>query len=361
MNIIVGLNSSGKSNFIQCLDFISCLMAGSIDPWLSYYGLPLNDIPFNDSVKNPKITFRINFSNDKSDNNYWKCVYDTELQYCIEEQLCISDCEVLVCNPTHAKKCFCEIYQNGQSDKRPITCDNEGSIFAKSFGFLSDDFSEFRDFITNILKVWKIPDIKQPVKQIPLYAIRQTLQNLTDPQHETIQQAMKKAFPNFEYFKVSEDIIDYGQLIIGESSKGEVIQTAARNVSDGMLQYFIILLALHTPKYSVLLFDDIGDHTNTEVVDDLSKGLNASEKQIILTTHNPLILNYFEDDVAVKSMQFFYKTLEGCTQTVPFFSLLDMTKKLGVMGPGEVFADTSLYRLVEFLTKTGHYGGNDDT
>jgi hypothetical protein len=65
----------------------------------------------------------------------------------------------------------------------------------------------------------------------------------------------------------------------------------------------------------------------------------------MVTTHSPMILNYLDDDVARDGVIYVYKTEQGYTRTIPFFSIPSLAEKLKFMGPGEAFADTDLTAL----------------
>ena len=67
----------------------------------------------------------------------------------------------------------------------------------------------------------------------------------------------------------------------------------------------------------------------------------------MITTHSPMILNYIDDETAIKSVNYIYKTEEGFTKSIPFFSIPSMKEKLELMGAGEVYVDTNLSNLYE--------------
>ncbi|MFO7750382.1 MAG: hypothetical protein R6V54_09855 [Desulfobacteraceae bacterium] len=58
-----------------------------------------------------------------------------------------------------------------------------------------------------------------------------------------------------------------------------------------------------------------------------------------------MILNYIEDEVAIKGVVYLYKDKNGKTRAVRLFDIPSMHKKLTVMGPGEVYEDTLLSQL----------------
>ena len=67
----------------------------------------------------------------------------------------------------------------------------------------------------------------------------------------------------------------------------------------------------------------------------------------MITTHSPIVLNYIDDEVAIKSVHYIYKTEEGFTKSIPFFDIPSMKEKLELMGVGEVYVDTNLSDLYE--------------
>ena len=77
-------------------------------------------------------------------------------------------------------------------------------------------------------------------------------------------------------------------------------------------------------------------------------------KQVIVTTHSPMILNYIPDEVAKEGVIMLYRTSKGETRSARFFDLPAMQQKLRALGPGEVFADTRLTELTAELEQQGN-------
>jgi predicted ATPase len=135
-------------------------------------------------------------------------------------------------------------------------------------------------------------------------------------------------------------------LEIQENFDGQFLVTEARHVNDGMLRIIAILAELQS-KAAFLLLDEIENGINPEAIEFLIDILLDAPQQVMVTTHSPLILNYLEDDVALDSVVYIYKTSLGHTKAIPFFAIQSLNKKLQIMGPGEVFADTDLTHLIE--------------
>lgn len=77
------------------------------------------------------------------------------------------------------------------------------------------------------------------------------------------------------------------------------------------------------------------------IADTLSQLDSVKQERIILHTFNPIILNYFEDDFAIKN--FYYQDKNG--NLVKLFDHESMREKLTMAGPGEVVCDTIISEL----------------
>lgn len=82
---------------------------------------------------------------------------------------------------------------------------------------------------------------------------------------------------------------------------------------------------------------------------DFLVGLDSSHKQVLVTTHSPVLLNFLEDTVACKSVFLVYRTPEGRTNACRYFEQPETLSKLRALGPGEVFLDTDLEKMVTRL------------
>lgn len=111
-----------------------------------------------------------------------------------------------------------------------------------------------------------------------------------------------------------------------------------------MLRLIAILAETQT-AHRFLLFDEIENGINPELIEFVLDALVSAPQQVLVTTHSPMILNYLEDEVAREGVLYLYKTRKGQTRAVRFFDIPSVAEKLTVMGPGEAFADTDLATL----------------
>ena len=169
---------------------------------------------------------------------------------------------------------------------------------------------------------------------------------LKEDKKDMLFNQLKKCYPNILSFELTRSRNGWKKLEVIEQFGNSKITTEARHLNDGFLRLIALLAQLFTSK-DFLLFDEIENGINPELVEFLINSIMKSSHQILVTTHSPLILNYIEDEMAKKSIKYIYKTKNGFTKIINFFDIPSMAKKLDVMGAGEVYADTNLSRLYE--------------
>jgi predicted ATPase len=132
-----------------------------------------------------------------------------------------------------------------------------------------------------------------------------------------------------------------------EARETKVPYVTAKHLSDGFLRILAIISQIeqqNTPD-TVILLDEIENGLHPELIERLVKYLLQTKAQIVVTTHSPLILNYLSNDEAKESMIFLYRNRDGRTRSCRYFDLPSASKKLGILGPGEVYVDTSIEQL----------------
>ena len=117
-------------------------------------------------------------------------------------------------------------------------------------------------------------------------------------------------------------------------------------MNDGLLRLMAILTQIESEN-KLLLFDEIENGINPELIEYLIDQLVGARHQVLVTTHSPMILNYMEDEIAIAGIVYLYKNKQGFTRSIKLFEIPSMAEKLKFMGPGEVFADTDLTNLYQ--------------
>lgn len=347
---LIGLNGAGKSTVLQFMDFLSQLVHGDMMDWLAERKWKSSDLRSKLTTK-VNIEFCLHFCDEHGGPaGRWEGVYSPSKNRCTKERIDRLDCFLRTTQGEfEVSRINSSTPHSWETVVSTINFNYEGSILSA----LKED--------------WLPPSILEPkkllaeIKSLDLLApehLRQrtressgTLglggQNLASFLHEmsiekrtTLIELLKKVYPQLQGLAAKSLRSGWKQLEISENYQGgefssmSAMTTEARHVNDGMLRMIAILAELQSEN-RFLLFDEIENGIDPELVEFVVNRLVETEQQVLVTTHSPMILNYLDDGVASKGVIYLYKTAEGHTESIPFFSIPSLKKKLEVMGPGE--------------------------
>ena len=180
------------------------------------------------------------------------------------------------------------------------------------------------------------------------------LSSMSEADAKDLVATLNDFYPDFKKYEIQHKKFGWKDLLIKEVYFKSPIAVA--HINDGFLRVLAMLSQKYS-KASFLLFDEIENGINQEVIEKLLKELqNFNGKQVLATTHSALVLNYLTDDIAKESVIFLYKNLAGYTQARKFFDIEEMKEKLMYLGPGEVMSDTNLESLSRTLAQEGKKG-----
>ncbi len=352
---LIGLNSSGKSTILQAVDFISQQMRGDMSGWLSSRNWEADELNSKVTSQNYIKIILLFFYNEEF--YAWTFMFDTTLKRSARESIkLITDFKDRSKDKTIFKveDSKFEIDKNGDMKNGDIIQEYEGSFLAKlKHGLLPEVIIEFRKYLQNIysLDLLSPRELRKESKDSLTLGLSgdnlsSFLNTFDDTQKQNILKNLQKCYPNIEDYNIESTANGYYRLEISEKFKGKTVTNEAKYLNDGVLRLIAIFAQLETPK-SFLLFDEIENGINSELIEFIMDILIASKHQIIVTTHSPMILNYIEDDIAKKSVKYIYKTKEGLTQSIPFFDIPSMAEKLEYIGAGSAYVDTNLEELIE--------------
>jgi predicted ATPase len=362
---LIGLNGSGKSTVLQFIDFLAQQVRGDIKGWLKERSWKASDI--NSRLTGKKnVEFSIGLVSSEDEGGMtWSASFNTSQLHCTTERI-------------ETPEAILEV-QKGQLrilDKRRAVAENGSEVHSEkiSFSYEGSILSQLRkETLRPYPSLVGFKDYFARVKSLdllsPEYLRQRTresagslglggqrlaafLYELGMPKRRALVKQLKRAYPQLEDLHARSLRSGWKQLEITEKyrSRGAGffprMTTEARHVNDGMLRLIAVLAELQS-EHRFLLFDEIENGINPELVEFVLDALNATDKQVLVTTHSPMILNYLSDEVARKGVIYLYKTPQGATRAIPFFSIPSLAEKLTVMGPGEVFADTNLNALSE--------------
>lgn len=354
---LIGLNSAGKSTILQAIDFISQQMNGNISQWLKDRNWETNELTFK-LEKKRLIQGMITFSHNE--NYYiWSFFFNPTLKKCTYEKLYAYDKNIknekVIFSVDNSKYIIIKDLEKNEKLEGDIIQDYEGSFLANlKSELLPDALIEFRDYLRNIysldlLAPQELRKRSRTGSKLGLSGenLSAYLDTFSEKQKNALLEQLKKCYKNLDSFDIKKSKGGWARLELVEkfTNNGKLVNEG-KYLNDGTLRLIAILSQLQS-KQSFLLFDEIENGINSELIEFLLDTLIASNHQVMITTHSPMILNYIDDETAIKSVNYIYKTEEGFTKSIPFFSIPSMKEKLELMGTGEVYVDTNLSNLHE--------------
>lgn len=353
---LVGLNSSGKSTILQAIDFISQQMNGDISQWLKNRNWDAKELRCKLSRKQ-LIGIIVSFS--YNDRFYiWSFIFSPLLKKCTSEKILMYDKNIenerMIFEVKNSKYMIITNLKTEEKLEGDIIQDYEGSFLASlKPELLPEPIKEFKEYIKNIysldlLSPQELRKRSRTGSQLGLSGanISAFLNIFNDEQKNNLLIQLKKCYRNLDSLTIRKSKGGWSRIELIEKFNDTKLTNEGKYLNDGILRLIAILAQLQSKK-SFLLFDEIENGINSELIEFLLDTLIASEHQVMITTHSPMILNYIDDEVAKKSVQYIYKTEEGLTKSIPFFNIPNMKEKLEFMGAGEVYVDTNLSDLYE--------------
>lgn len=346
-SVLIGLNGAGKTTLLQALDFLSQTMHGSIDTWLASRGWDTTDIACKLLPASNIELHATTLAN--SHTTSWHGSFNRKELACMREFAMTGEPHqlemIFQLNKRHYR-----MLGNGSI---PVTFSYQGSILSQLRDTeLSADLKGMRDTLRGIRSLELLsPHLMRQRTRDNADSIGIGGEKLSAYLHAVrgddklqLLEMLRRFYPRVVDFKSAPTKGGWKRLSIVEDFDGKLVESEVRHINDGLLRV-LAMLAQTLDGDAMLLFDEVENGINPEIVEKLVNLLVYAKQQILVTTHNPMILNYLEDDVARKSVLFVYKTPEGFTRVRPFFSLPGVSEKLDLMGPGEAFVDTDLVAL----------------
>lgn len=354
--VLIGLNGAGKTTVLQAFDFLSQLMNGRIDEWLTLRGWDRADIG-SKLISASNIAFGIQTSSlSKNSSGIWIGSFNRKELACLSEDAELWSPNAPVEELFRLKD---RLYRFEGREALPVAFSYQGSILSQLRNSeLGPELRHIRDTLRNIRSLELLsPHLMRQRTRESAASIGIGGEKLSGYLHSIkggdklhLLELLRTFYPRVIDFKSSPTKGGWKRLSIIEDFDGKHVETEVRHINDGLLRV-LAMLAQTLDGDAMLLFDEVENGVNPEIVEKLVDLLVNAKQQILVTTHNPIILNYLEDDVARESVLFVYKTPEGFTRVRPFFSLPGIGEKLDLMGPGEAFVDTDLVALTATCVK----------
>lgn len=350
-NCLIGLNGAGKTTLLQALDFMSQIMAGQVNQWLRDRDWTASDLNCR-MLKKQLIILEVTFSLPSTQLVKWEASFNPKQMRCTSESV-IADGKVVL------KVADGQVSVAGERFES-IAFDYQGSVLSQLKAALLDKvpvLAELKAFVVNIksLELLSPHLMRQRARDAADIGtggekLSAFLHSLPVDGRIALIENLKTFYPHLKEIQTSTLRSGWKKLVLRENFASD-LETEARHINDGMLRLLAILAQTKT-THRFLLFDEIENGINPELIEKLMQQLLAAPQQVMVTTHSPMILNYLPDEVAKEAVILLYKTKQGITRCKRYFDIPDMANKLKALGPGEVFVDTDLTALVQQLEQT---------
>lgn len=358
---LTGLNCVGKTTVLQFIDFLSQLVRGDIQDWLDERQWKPKELRSKLSPKkNIEFCVWLNDAKEKPAGQ-WEAHYNPFESRCTWERIDMLDF-VLEAKSDEVRIVKVKNRSPGDKDwQSSINFDYQGSILSSLRESLLPkpvhdckrffDAAESLDMLTPERLRQRTRDANGSLghggRNLSAF-----LYEMGENGQSKLAEKLKKVYPNLQDIFVKSIRSGWKQLHVRELYGNTKLSTEARHINDGLLR-LLAILAETASQHSLVLFDEIENGINPEVVEFVLDILLKAKQQVVVTTHSPMILNYLDDEQAKRGVMYLYKTALGHTKSIPFFSIPSLKKKLTVMGPGEAFVDTNLTELAEEIASMG--------
>ncbi len=348
----IGINGSGKTTLLQFLDFAKSLMQGNVSQWLYDQRLSVAELlTLGNTERKYSIDIEIEASLGEK-NAVWKAKFNTREMRCTSEFLqeggVVYRFESGKLNISEPGK-ETQLIDYGPSNY----C---GSIFS----FRETEFGDFfrRCHFLGVLDPRAIAVSVQSARfgKMPV-SVENDGRNLSafiaglsaERQRDLLLQ-IREFYPSLKNMEIKRQRFGWKSLLLSEFEKSIF---SATNLSYGTLRLLVLLSQQFTDD-RVILFDEAENGLNQELFAKFVAKLQNygnPRKQVLVSTHSGLFLNYLTDEQAKSCVFFLYKDGRGHSHARRFFDIPQISEKLNVLGPGEAMGDTDLLELSARLGK----------
>ena len=365
---LIGANGSGKSTVLQALDFLSHLVRGNFSEWLRERNWTLQELSSKLSgTEQIYIDFRVELQTASTLPVYWHCTFLPGESRISNESVAENGQWLLTTWPGPISL----ILNDRKSTKEYSGLKYSGSVLSilddrdlhpslqQLKRSLGDSLANFE-----LVSPFNLKQDSQPSKAIGAHGenFPGFLHVMSDGIRDRVYTKMKEFFPFVNAIQREEKIDAQIRLSSFEKNMRTLDSMpdyqvsdgiSSRHFSDGFTRILAVVAQIEsclTPgpvqtADRILLLDEIENGIHPELMAKFVRYLAEAPVQIIATTHSPLILNYLSDKQAEESVILLYRNSTGRTRSCRYFDLPSAKKKLGILGPGEVYLDTSIEQI----------------
>jgi predicted ATPase len=363
---LVGLNGAGKSTVLQAFDFVGHLANGQVATWLKQREWKASDLTSRFLKLKKLIQFELDIEVPGEGRIVWAGSFNTTEMRCtaetvtvdgVEQALHIKDGQLLVAG-TDSKDSVQYPLRSMKYEGSTLSFIDVRDVHS-ALGVLKHAAANLRSL--DLLSPHSMRRRAKDGADIGYGGERLSafIHGLPVKEKASLTKALKQFYPQVTELATTALRAGWKDLrVVERYDSAQLIPTRlesdARQVNDGLLRVLAVLsqVSMVEPTdhsnpasglgQSCVLFDEIENGINPELMQKLVQVLLAAKRQVIVTTHSPLVLNYLPDAVAREAVLLLFRNRAGHTKAVRLFDLPSTQKKLALLGPGEVFVDTDL-------------------
>ena len=310
--VLIGANGAGKSNFIRFFEMMSWMLrVRRLGEFVARHG-GAGDQLYGGSARTPRIEAEVSLRTDRGRNDYRfslshahpdRFIFTEEaFRFSRDEFGTQADWEFL--GSGHAESGIVDAAQRGESfGVNPRTASVIVHLLRNCAVHQFHDTSDTSKFKMR----WDVSD-NHALRSHGgnLAAVLYRLEHGDVRRFDRICNHIGRILPIFDRFQIDET---YGKVSLRWKAKGMEETFGAHLTSDGSLRFFALVTLLNLPPEmlpDVLLLDEpeLGLHpAAVALVGDMIKSL-AAERQIIVATQSPLLVDTFDlDEILVLDLE----------------------------------------------------------
>lgn len=309
INILVGANGAGKSNFIQFFDLLSNIFNQNLQNFILANGGANNFLHFgrkNSEFINGTISFNVN-------------VYNFALTATTENKFFFNNEEVIQVNPNGRKNTT--YMGNGYEESYLVELRKKEGIPYPLMDTITSMVYHFQDTSkeANVKQDTNVNDNRNLKRDASnLAAFLYLLQEKHSEYFVRIENTIKLIAPFFEKFRLQPLALDNERIRLEWKHVSSDDYFNANHLSDGTLRMICLITLLLQPNLpDTIIIDEpeLGLHPSSiELLASLIKSVSTKDKRVICSTQSVTLLNHFEPEdiivVDLENNQSVFKRLE---------------------------------------------------
>ncbi|MGV3518835.1 AAA family ATPase [Luteitalea sp.] len=304
VNVLVGANGSGKSNFLGALAFLHSIRAGRLQDSVARGGGATNILHFGPKETDSLVLW-ISFNNERDQ-------YEIHLSPTTEDALYVSS---EMCYFWDKSRGYPRPYGQGLVPLRAgLEAGLSGDRLDPVSGYVRDQLDRLRVFHVHDtsahspLRATSQLDDNDFLRSngANLSAFLYLLQEKHQSAYEMIRAAVQRVAPFFDNFALKPDQLNESSIKLAWLHRGSDQRFGASALSDGTLRFIALATLLLQPvplRPGVIVVDEPELGLHPAAITLLAATVQAASKQgtqIILSTQSTLLLDHFEpEDVIV--------------------------------------------------------------